>query len=108
MNVPDLSTMDRMLQAGVIDLILAGVVVEAGVLLALRYRTGRGVAGPVLVVNLAAGACLLIALRLVLAGDDHRAWAAASLLLALLAHVADLALRWERGAHQEPAGQGRR
>jgi len=101
--------MDRMLQAGAVDLILAGVLVEACVLLALRLRTGRGVAGPALVVNLAAGACLLIALRLVLAGDDHRGWAAASLLLSLLAHVADLALRWEGGAaRQEPVRQGRR
>ncbi len=93
--------LDGLLRPGVIDLILLGVIVEAGVLLALRRRTGRGVPARSLLANLAAGASLMLALRLVLAGDRSSAWVLAWLAVALLAHVADLALRWERRGHDD-------
>lgn len=48
-----------------------------------------------LAANLAAGAFLLLALRAALAGAGP-VWIAASLLGALVAHLADLALRWRR------------
>jgi len=93
-----------LLQARFIDLILAGVALEACVLLVLRHRTGGGVPPRSVIANLAAGACLLAAMRFALDGGGGPLWAAACLGLALLAHVADLALRWERPA---PVAQGR-
>jgi len=83
------------LQARCIDLILAGVALEACALLVLRHRTGGGVPSRSLIANLAAGACLLAAMRFAVGGAGGLLWAAACLGLALLAHVADLALRWE-------------
>ncbi len=78
------------------DLILVLTLVEALALVALHRATGRGIPPARLLPTLAAGACLLVTLRLVLAG----AWwgfPAASLLGAGLAHVADLKGRWGRG-----------
>jgi hypothetical protein len=83
----------------VVDLILLLVVIEA-VAIGL-YRRWRG--GPPLgslLVNLAAGAALLGALRLALGGAEWR-WIAAMLGVALIAHAADLAARWSI------AGEGR-
>jgi hypothetical protein len=85
--------------AGAIDLILLGVILEAIVLLGLRLRTGHGVPPGSLLANLAAGASLMLALRLALAGGGSFAWLPLCLAMALLAHVADLALRWERRRH---------
>lgn len=78
-----------------LDLILAGVVVEALVLLALRRRSGRGPAPAALVASLAAGASLMLAVRLALSAQGA-AWIPACLLIALLAHLVDLGLRWRR------------
>lgn len=76
----------------IVDLILALMLVEAVVIcgLALIWRVRIPVAG--LLLNLAAGACLLLALRAVLTGAG---WALAGvwLTLALLAHVSDLVHR---------------
>jgi len=85
-----------LLDLNLVDLILAGVVLEACILLVYRRRTGRGVAPAPLVTNLFAGAGLLLALRF--AGSPHgsRVWVLAGLALALAGHVADLALRWQR------------
>ncbi len=76
----------------IVELIVAAMVLEALVLLALylRGRVRVPIAG--LLLNLAAGVCLLLALRAVLTGSEWSiagAWLAA----ALAAHVADLALR---------------
>ncbi len=78
-----------------IDLILAGVVLEALVLLAVRRRSGRGPAPAALLASLAAGASLMLAVRLALSADAA-AWIPACLIVSLLAHLADLALRWRR------------
>jgi hypothetical protein len=78
------------------DLILAGVLIEACVLLVYRRRTGRGVAAAPLITNLLAGAGLLLALRCALSADGPRAGILGGLMLAMVAHVADLALRWQR------------
>jgi len=88
--------------AALVDLILAAMALEAIVLLALRWRFGGGVAPSGLVANLLSGAGLLLALRLVLSGAAL-APIAACLLLALAAHVTDLALRWQRAPQKAPA-----
>ena len=79
----------------VVDLILALMILEALALMALaRAFPGRvRLAG--LLFNLAAGACLLLALRAVL---HDAAWyvAGAWLALALVAHLADLQQRLRR------------
>jgi len=79
----------------IVDLILVLVVVEAIVLIIVRRRTGYGVAPLSLCANLAAGAFLLLALRAALV-NAAPLWIGASLLGALVAHLADLALRWRR------------
>lgn len=86
----------------VIDLILGLVVVEALALYALRRLTGRGPALADLLPNLAAGACLLLAVRAALL-DLPWIWVAAALAAGLLAHLLDLSRRWNLA----PAGSRR-
>ena len=89
--------MDALFASGrIVDLILAGVAVEALLLAGLRRRLGAGPSLPGLLANLAAGAALMLALRAALVGS---AWpvVAAFMLAGLVAHGADLALRF-RGA----------
>lgn len=79
----------------VVDLILALVAVEtAGLVLLWRY-TRRGVAPTDLLPNVAAGACLLLALRLQQTGAG---WLACCIFLAAggIAHAADIRRRWRR------------
>lgn len=91
--------MDSLLQAlvspWVIDLILLAVLVEGVVLLVLYRASGRGIPPGKLFPSLIAGFCLFFALRLVLA-DAALHWVALSLLAALVAHVSELILRWQR------------
>lgn len=77
----------------IVDLILALVVIEAGVLLAWRARRGGGPSPIALVANLAAGAGLMLALRAALTGSSWIA-VAAPLTLALGAHVLEMVLRF--------------
>ncbi len=79
----------------VIDFIVALVAVEAIALLALRAVLGRGPAPAAFVGTLLAGTFLLLALRNALDGGSWT-WIAGCLLAALVAHLADLALRFER------------
>jgi hypothetical protein len=79
----------------IVELILALMVLEALVLGLHHRRTGRGIAPLDLVLNLAAGALLLLALRAALVDPDPLA-PAPYLAVALLAHLADLARRWQR------------
>lgn len=84
----------------VVDLILALIVVEAAILcgLALVWRDRVPVTGWLF--NLAAGACLLLALRAVL---SDAAWPVAGvwLVAALIAHVGDLIQRLRRSASKQ-------
>ena len=91
-----LHCMTALFESGrIVDLILGLMVLEAlvicGVAVAGRYRLPT--AG--LLLNLAAGACLLLALRAVLTDGG---WLLAGVWLtgALLAHVADLFIRLRR------------
>jgi len=77
----------------IVDLILVLMAAEAVGLILYRRATGRGIAPLDLIVNLAAGACLLLAVRAALGGAGW-GWIAASLAAALAAHLADLGRRW--------------
>jgi len=79
----------------IVDVILMAIIAEAIVLIAYRSRTGRGILPLDLLVNLLAGAFLLMALRSALIGLPWK-WAAAWLTGALVAHVVDLRQRWRR------------
>ena len=76
-----------------VDVIILGMALEAAVLVALWRRSHRGIAPRVLLPNLAAGACILVAMRVGLSGGWWP-WALPPLLGALVAHVTDLRRRW--------------
>ena len=78
-----------------VDFILVVVVLEAVTLLLYWARAGRGVAPLDLLPNLCAGAFLLLALRVTLAGSG---WMIASLYLSAagLAHLTDVYRRWRK------------
>ncbi|MDQ0327381.1 putative membrane protein [Rhodopseudomonas julia] len=77
----------------VADFILLLVVVEAIGLVYFYRRTGHGVRPLDLLINLAAGATLILALRAALVDAG---WQAVAFFLALagLAHLGDLVRRW--------------
>lgn len=77
-----------------IDAILALVLMEAIGVVGYRVLTGAGPAPIAFLCNLAAGASLLLALRAALSGATALA-IAFCLALGLVAHLADLALRWK-------------
>jgi hypothetical protein len=76
----------------VVDLVLAVMLVEAIALAAYHRRTGRGLPAVAIVLNLAAGAALLLALRGALVGAGW-GWIALALAGAFAAHLADLRQR---------------
>jgi hypothetical protein len=78
------------------DVALALIGVEGLTLLAWRARTGKGPAPRALIANLTAGACLLLVARALVTGAGAFA-TLVPLTLALIAHVFDLAARWESG-----------
>lgn len=80
-----------------IDVILCLVLVEAIALTVIHRLTGRGVAARELIGLLLAGGFLLLALRAALT-DSAWLWVALWLTLALVAHIADLAMRWRSQA----------
>ncbi len=77
----------------IVDLILLLVLAEAAGLALLHRATGHGPSPAALLPNLAAGACLLLALR---SGLRGAAWPVVALCLlgSLAAHLADLRGRW--------------
>jgi hypothetical protein len=77
----------------VVDLILVVVVIEAAALILYWRRARRGVAPFDLLPNLCAGAFLLLALRVTLAGDGGLT-ATGCLAAAGLAHLTDVYRRW--------------
>lgn len=84
--------MDDLFASGrIVDLILALVVLEGLLLLALRRM--HGIPMLPLMGNLLAGGCLLLALRGALV-DAAWPWIALALFGALLAHLVDLGGRW--------------
>jgi hypothetical protein len=91
--------------AVLIDLILAGMVLEAVVLSVLHARSGLGIAPADLVPSLLAGACLLLALRASQL-DAGWGWIALCLAAALAGHIGDLARRWRRAEKETLCPQG--
>ena len=79
----------------IVDLILGLMVLEGLGLVLYRHKTGSGIAAKALAANLLAGGCLLLAVRLALAGAQWP-WVSLWLAAALLAHLADLRSRWQR------------
>ena len=86
--------------AWLVNAVIGFTVLEGLALVLWRRATGRGPAAADLLANLAAGLCLLLALRSVLAGGG---WINTALWLAAagLAHATDLWRRWPR---RLPAG----
>lgn len=76
----------------IVDLILGFTVLEGIVLLAWLHRTARGPAAADVLSMLLPGMCLLFALRCTMTGAWW-GWTAASLLAALVTHLADLGRR---------------
>ena len=79
-----------------LDAIILGMALEGAVLVALWRASHRGVPPGELLPNLCSGACLLVAMRVGLAGAWW-GWISAALLGALAFHMTDLRLRWRRG-----------
>ncbi len=78
----------------IVDLILVAMVIETVALLMYRFTTGRGIPVAALWINLLAGGFLLLALRSALLGHSW-IWMSGWLAMALVAHIADLAQRWQ-------------
>lgn len=92
--------MQALIESGrIADLILLILVVEAAVLVALARKLPRGQPLASLLLNLAAGAFLLLGLRAILL---EAGWQQAGMLLGLagLAHAGDLWLRLRPGARR--------
>ncbi len=86
--------MDALFASGrIVDGIVALVIVEAAAFAVLSFRTMRGPDLSDLLWNLAAGLCLLLALRAALTGAPWF-WIAAMLAAAGIAHCVDQARRW--------------
>jgi hypothetical protein len=86
--------MDALFQSGrIVDLIIGLMMIETAGLIAYRRFSGRGIAAAALLTNLAAGGCLLLALRAALAGAN---WAliAIPVTVALPLHLLDMRGRW--------------
>lgn len=84
-----------------IELILGLVVCEALLILWVRLRRGRGPALPGFFASLLAGVFLMLALREALAGGSYLVLAIC-LTGALVAHLADLAMRWQAPSAAAP------
>jgi hypothetical protein len=78
-----------------VDIVLILIVLEVVAIALYKRNTGRGIALADLLPNILAGAFLLVALRVSLAGGG---WAAVSGCLACagIAHVVDVGRRWQR------------
>jgi len=76
-----------------VDLVLALMVAEAVLLLALHRYAGRGPVPRDWLANLVSGFCLLLGVRAVLAGAQWPLLALA-LIGSLIAHLTDLKQRW--------------
>jgi hypothetical protein len=87
----------------IIDVIVGLMALEAAALLVLRRLSGRGPSALEIVVSLAAGLCLLLALRVALT-DGRWELVAAALAASLVVHLTDLRLRWTRSIADAEGG----
>ena len=79
----------------IVDLMIVFIVLEIIAVLAWRRLKGGAIPAVPLLVNIGAGGSLMLALRAELTGAGWQS-VALFLLLALMFHVSDLALRWQR------------
>ena len=79
----------------VFSMIIAMTILEAVLLLALYGSSRQGIRPLYLIPNLAAGICLMMALRAAVL-DQPWTGIAIWLVSALIAHVIEVAARWER------------
>ncbi len=79
----------------IIDLLVGLTLLEAAAVVLYRRRVGRGPAPGPFVVNLLAGICMMLALRVALTGGWW-GWISLCLLGSLAAHLRDLRWRWRR------------
>ena len=87
--------MDGLFASGrIIDIILVLMVAEGVALGVLYRRSGRGIPLTQVVLNLVAGASLMLVVREALTGASWPTMAA-TLGIALIAHVLDMAQRWK-------------
>jgi hypothetical protein len=87
--------------AGLLDVIIFGVLLEGVVLVWAWRRTRRRPSPWELVCMLGAGLCLMLALRLSVA-EAHMAWVACLLATSGLVHALDLHLRRRHDARPVP------
>ena len=83
----------------IVDVVIAITIIE-GIALAIYYRrTGNGVAPRHFVLNMAAGLCLMMALRFAL---TDAGWMMVALCLSAsgIIHTLDLVSRWQRAGRQ--------
>ncbi len=85
----------------IVDLAIAITLVEAIALIAWRRATGSGIAARQLIPNLAAGLCLMLAVRAALTGAAW-SWLALALVGAGAAHCIDLVGRWPSAPTRRP------
>ncbi|MDJ0741242.1 MAG: hypothetical protein QNJ91_16115 [Gammaproteobacteria bacterium] len=91
-----MALLEQLVTSGrIVDIMLAFVVIEIVLLLLLHRLTGNGIAPLPLLTNIGAGASLMLALRADLTGAGWT-WVAVFLVAALVLHVSDLAVRWQR------------
>ena len=81
--------------AQLVDGVLLFALLEAVALCAWRRASGTGLPAREVIASLAAGACLMLALR-GYARDWNPGWIAMCLLGAGIAHAVDMRLRWRR------------
>jgi hypothetical protein len=86
---------DAISSSQLIDLVIAVTLVECGALIFYHRMTRRGLAPNDYLLNLAAGLCLMLALRSALA-DAGWMWIVLCLMAAGLAHGTDMWIRWRR------------
>jgi hypothetical protein len=87
--------LDGVSNGQIIDIVIAVTLLECAALIFYHRLTRRGLAPKDYLLNLAAGFCLMLALRSALT-DAGWVWMALCLMAAGLAHGTDLWTRWKR------------
>jgi len=87
--------LDWVADGRIINVMLGFVVLEVVMLTVLWRKRKIGIAPVPLLVNVLAGTCLMLSLRAVLLGLSTEI-VAFWLVASLVAHVSDLAIRWNR------------
>jgi hypothetical protein len=86
--------MEELVTSGrIVDVIIIFMVIEALVLISYRWWTGLGPSPAETITNLSAGFCIALALRFAVVGGNW-IWIVYLLGASLVAHLADMRLRW--------------